>query len=327
MPPVGSYGHTGFTGTSIWVDPVSKTYIIILTNQVHPYGRGDVKPLRSQIKRAVAASLGPVSVEQILSSQPSLKPYYDAMKHREAEAAQSSHVQTGIDVLKADKFAPLAGLRIGLITNHSGVDSTGERTLDLLHKAPGVKLVAVFSPEHGLYGEKDGHVPSSSEPLTGLPVYSLYGKMKSPTDKMLKGLDALVFDIQDAGARFYTYVTTLGLTMEAAARKGIPFYVLDRPNPITASSVQGPLLERNLRSFTGYFPLPVRHGMTIGELAGMFNTEKRMGAKLRVIKMRGYKRTLWYDETDLPWVKPSPNLQPLQKLSSILVWQWWRAQT
>jgi uncharacterized protein YbbC (DUF1343 family) len=128
---------------------------------------------------------------------------------------------------------------------------------------------------------------------------------------MLKGLDALVFDIQDAGVRFYTYITTMGFAMEAAAKKGIPFYVLDRPNPITASSVQGPGLERDLRSFTGYFPLPVRHGMTVGELAGMFNAEKRIGVKLRVIKMRGYKRTDWYDETGLPWVKPSPNLRTL----------------
>jgi len=311
LPAVGSYGHTGFTGTSIWIDPVSKTYVIILTNQVHPDGRGDVKPLRSQVKTVVAASLGPVSVGQVLSSQPSLSAYYDLMKSDQVEGAQNSHVQTGIDVLKAERFAPLAGLRVGLITNPSGIDSTGERTLDLLHKASGLNLVVLFSPEHGLFGDMDGNVPSSREPSTGLPVYSLYGKVRSPTGKMLKGLDALVFDIQDAGVRFYTYITTMGYVMEAAARKGIPFYVLDRPNPITASYVQGPILERDLRLFTGYFPLPVRHGMTVGELAGMFNTEKKMGAKLRVIKMRGYQRNGWYDETGLSWVKPSPNLRTL----------------
>jgi len=311
LPAVGSFGHTGFTGTSIWIDPVSKTYVIILTNQVHPDGRGDVKPLRSQVKTVVATSLGEVSVEQILSSQPSLSAYYDVMKSDQTGEAQSSHVQAGIDVLRAERFVPLAGLRLGLITNHSGIDSTGERTLDILHKASSLKLTALFSPEHGLFSDRDGDVPSSKESFTGLPVYSLYGKVRSPTDKMLKGLDGLVFDIQDAGVRFYTYITTMGYAMEAAARKGIPFYVLDRPNPITGSSVQGPILERDLRSFTGYFPLPVRHGMTVGELAGMFNTERKMGVKLRVIKMRGYQRHVWYDETGLSWVRPSPNLRTL----------------
>ena len=176
-------------------------------------------------------------------------------------------MQTGIDVLVAEKFGPLAGLRVGLITNHSGIDSTGRRTVDLLHKAPGLKLVAIFSPEHGFSGKAEEKVSSTKEPLTGLPIYSLYGEVTRPTQKMLAGLDALVFDIQDAGARFYTYITTMGYAMEACAKKGIPFYVLDRPNPITASLVQGPILDRNLKSFTGYFPLPVRHGMTVGELA------------------------------------------------------------
>jgi uncharacterized protein YbbC (DUF1343 family) len=180
-----------------------------------------------------------------------------------------------------------------------------------MYKASGLKLVAIFSPEHGLFGEIDETIPSSTEPFTRLPVYSLYGKVRRPTNKMLKGLDALVFDIQDAGVRFYTYITTMGYAMEAAARKRIPFYVLDRPNPITASMVQGPVLDRRLRSFTAYFPLPIRHGMTVGELAEMFNAEKRMGVKLRVIKMHGYKRTDWYDETGLPWVNPSPNLRTL----------------
>jgi len=308
---VGSYGHTGFTGTSIWIDPVSKTYVIILTHQVHPDGRGDVKPLRSQITTLVSTAIGLVSAEQVLSSQPSFTAYYDLMKSDRAQASQNSNVQTGIDVLKSGKFASLNGVRIGLITNHSGIDSTGQRTLDLMVKASGLKLVAIFSPEHGLFGEMDQNVPSSTEPFAGLPVYSLYGKVRRPTDKMLKGLDALVFDIQDVGVRFYTYITTMGYAMEAAARKRISFYILDRPNPITASLVQGPILERGLRSFTGYFPLPIRHGMTVGELAEMFNAEKKIGVKLRIIKMHGYRRTDWYDETGLPWVKPSPNLRTL----------------
>ena len=308
---VGSYGHTGFTGTSIWIDPVSRIYVILLTNQVHPKGKGNVKPLRSQVATLVSDALGPVSINETLSSQPSLQSYDESTKSDWSHLSQDGKVQTGIDALKSENFASLKGLRLGLITNHSGIDSTGQRTLDLIYRTSGLKLKAIFSPEHGLLGEKDETVPSSTEPLTGLPVYSLYGKVKRPTDKMLKGLDALVFDIQDAGVRFYTYITTMGYAMEAAARKRIPFYVLDRPNPITASYVQGPILDRDLRSFTGYFLLPIRHGMTVGELAEMFNAEKRMGVTLHVIKMRGYKRTDWYDETGLKWVKPSPNLRTL----------------
>jgi uncharacterized protein YbbC (DUF1343 family) len=299
-----SYGHKGFTGTGIWIDPVSNTYVIILTNRVHPNGKGKVEPLRAKILSFINEAVGPVSVERVLASRP-------LQSEDEAGEGNNEKVQTGIDVLAAEKFYPLAGLRLGLITNHSGIDSTGRRTVDLLHKAPGVKLVAIFSPEHGFSGKAEGKVSSTKEPLTGLPMYSLYGDALSPTKKMLAGLDAVVFDIQDAGVRFYTYIATMGYAMEACAKKGIPFYVLDRPNPINASLVQGPVLDSNLRSFTGYFPLPVRHGMTVGELAEMFNVEKKMGAKLRVIKMRGYERSHWYDETGLLWLSPSPNLQTL----------------
>jgi uncharacterized protein YbbC (DUF1343 family)/CubicO group peptidase (beta-lactamase class C family) len=303
--PVGSYGHRGFTGTGIWIDPVSKTYIIILTNRLYPNGHGDAEPLRVQIISLVAEAMEPVSIEQVLASRPSLAEYSEPMR------SYSERVQTGIDVLVAEKFAPLSGMRVGLITNHSGVDSTGRRTLDLFCKAPRVKLAVIFSPEHGLWGEAEGKVSSTQEPETGLPLYSLYGDRLRPTRKMLKGLDALVFDIQDVGVRFYTYVATMGYAMEAAAKKGIPFYVLDRPNPITGSLVQGPILDEDLKSFTGYFPLPIRHGMTVGELAKMFNVENKIGAELHVVKMSGYKRTDWYDETDLRWVNPSPNLRTL----------------
>jgi uncharacterized protein YbbC (DUF1343 family)/CubicO group peptidase (beta-lactamase class C family) len=311
LSPVGFYGHTGFTGTSIWIHPASKTYVIILTNQVHPDGRGNVKPLRSQVMAILSNALGLVSEEQVLSSQPSLTTYDNLTKSHLVNGVQGSTVQTGIDILKTEKFTSLNGLRVGLITNHSGIDSTGQRTLDLLYKASGLKLITLFSPEHGLSGEREEFVLSSTEPITGLPVYSLYGKVKYPTGNMLKSLDALVFDIQDVGVRFYTYITTMGYAMESAAKKGISFYVLDRPNPLSASLVQGPILDGSLRSFTGYFPLPIRHGMTVGELAEMFNTEKKIHVKLRVIKMRGYKRTDWYDETGLPWVKPAPNLRTL----------------
>jgi uncharacterized protein YbbC (DUF1343 family)/CubicO group peptidase (beta-lactamase class C family) len=303
--PVGSYGHKGYTGTGIWIDPVSKTYIIILTHRVYPSEKGDAEPLRAQIISLVAEALGPISEGEVLASRPTLSDYLEQAKR------QTKKVQTGIDVLVASKFRPLVGFRVGLITNHSGLDSAGRRNIDLLFKAPGVKLVAVFTPEHGLSGKAEEIISSTKEPLTGLPVYSLYGDTLRPTKKMLHDLDALVFDIQDVGVRFYTYITTMGYAMEAAAENGIRFYVLDRPNPITGSLVQGPPMELDLKSFTSYFPMPIRHGMTVGELAKMFNAEKRIHAKLHVIKMRGYNRSHWYDETSLPWVNPSPNLRSL----------------
>jgi len=295
-----SFGHKGYTGTGIWIDPTSNTYLIILTNRVHPNGKGNAEPLRTNVLSLVN--------EMIAMIQPPL-----LSSNGELGKSNSEKVQTGIDVLVDEKFSPLAGLRIGLITNHSGIDSMGRRTLDLLHQAPGVKLVSIFSPEHGFFGNAEGRVSSMKEPFTGLPIYSLYGDVSRPTQKMLIGLDALVFDIQDAGARFYTYITTMGYAMEGCAKKRIPFYVLDRPNPINASWVQGPILDSNLRSFTGYFTLPVRHGMTVGELAKMFNGEKKIGVTLHVVKMRGYERTHWYDETGLLWVSPSPNLRTLRE--------------
>jgi len=311
--PLGSYGHTGWTGTSIWIDPVSRTYVILLTNRVHPDGKGDVVGLRTRVASVVAAALGPASTEQILASRRSLTGYFELMKSHRIRGVRNGKVQTGIDVLVAENFAPLAGMRVGLITNHTGRDAQGRRTIDLLYRAPGVKLRAIFGPEHGFTGTADEGAPvaSGQDPATHLPVYSLYGKTTRPTDKMLAGLDALVFDIQDAGVRFYTYVTTLGYAMEAAAKKGVAVYVLDRPNPINGFSIEGPVLDKDLTSFVAYFPMPVRHGMTVGELAEMFNRENHLGVKLHVIKMRGWERTDWYDETGLPWVKPSPNLRTL----------------
>ena len=309
--PVGAYGHTGYTGTSLWIDPVSETYIILLTNRVHPGGKGDVVPLRSQIATIVGAALGPAAAEKVLSSRRSLTSYFELMKSYRGSGLRNGRVGTGIDVLAAKKFTPLAGLRVGLITNHSGVDAAGRRTIDLLAKASKVKLMSIFSPEHGLFGNVDEKIPHAKEPVTGLPVYSLYGQVNRPTEKMLEALDGLAFDIQDSGVRFYTYATTMAYAMEAAAKRGILFYVLDRPNPINSSVVQGPILDKDLQSFAGYFPMPVRHGMTVGELAQMFNAENQIGAKLNVIPMQGYKRTDWYDETGLPWVNLSPNLRTL----------------
>jgi len=301
--PAGSYGHKGFTGTMIWIDPVSQTYVIILSNRVHPSGNGNAQTLRDEIISLISDAMGPVSAERAVAMSPSLANYY------KCEKSEAGNLKAGIDVLVSKRFAPLSGLRIGLITNDAGLDSVGRRTTDLLSNAPGVKLVAVFSPEHGLSGRKEGKIPATIDPSTGLSVYSLYGDVKRPKEKMLRGLDALVFDLQDAGARFFTYITTMAYAMEAAAKKGIAFYVLDRPNPITGWLVQGPIMDKEFRSLTGYYPLPVRHGMTVGELAGMFNVENRIGVKLQVIKMDGYKRSDWYDETGLLWVGPSPNLR------------------
>jgi len=227
-------------------------------------------------------------------------------------------MKTGLEVLAAQNFELLRGKRVGLITNHTGLARDGRRTADVLAAAPGVKLAALFSPQHGPVGrlEDEDYVASSVDSATGVPLHSLFDKVSGsellrPTPEMLSGLDALVYDIQDIGARFYTYITTLGYALEEAARAGIEFIVLDRPNPINGRDVQGPLLEREHFSFIGYFPLPVRHGMTVGELARLFNAEKKLKAKLHVVAMEGWKREHWYDDTGLPWVDPSPNLRSL----------------
>jgi uncharacterized protein YbbC (DUF1343 family) len=309
--PIGSFGHTGFTGTSIWIDPFSQTYVILLSNSVHPVGEGNVVALRAEVSNVVAAAYARAPSAAEVAERLSSTGYSELLSSYRTAPARNGKVQTGVDVLEAEQFATLAGLRLGLITNHSGRDAAGRRTIDLLYRDPRVKLKAIFSPEHGLYGKADERVSSTHDPETGLPVYSLYGETERPSDQMLEGLDALVFDIQDAGARFYTYVTTLGYCMEAAARKGLAFYVLDRPNPISGVLVEGPMLDRDLISFFGYFLMPVRHGMTVGELAQMFNAENHLGVKLQVIKMTDWRRTDWYDETGLGWINPSPNLRNL----------------
>ncbi|HET7833240.1 MAG TPA: exo-beta-N-acetylmuramidase NamZ domain-containing protein [Gallionella sp.] len=309
LPPVGSYGHTGYTGTMLWIDPISQMYVIVLTNRVYPNGKGDVGPLRKAVLQTVSNALGPRTDTQVIAQCPTLAAFYASSR----KYGNGPRVETGIDVLEAEHFTMLQGLRLGLITNHTGLDAAGNRTVDLLHRAPGVRLAAIFSPEHGLYGNRDEKVESGTEPVTGLPVFSLYGSVKRPTDAMLQGLDALVFDMQDAGVRFYTYATTMAYAMEAAARHNLDFYVLDRPNPISADIVQGPVMDPDLKSFTGNFPLPIRHGMTIGELAELFNTQGGIGAKLHVIKMRGYQRNVWFDQTGLTWVNPSPNLRTVKQ--------------
>jgi uncharacterized protein YbbC (DUF1343 family)/CubicO group peptidase (beta-lactamase class C family) len=306
--PVGSYGHTGFTGTMLWISPSAKTYVIVLTNRTYPDGAGDAGPLRNKVLALVSDRLGPVTEAQVVADEPELRPFYRRAKANEAR--MQAAVATGLDVLEADGFKQLAGARIGLITNRTGVTRTGVWNVNLLtHVSRGPVLTEILTPEHGLYGEAEGSVSSGMEPAMELPIYSLYGSVTRPSDQMVAGVDALVFDVQDVGARFYTYVTTMAYAMEVAARRGIDFYVLDRPNPITANTVQGPVMDPGLKSFTGYFQLPTRYGMTIGELAEMFNRENQIGARLHVIRMSGYRRSDWYDQTGLRWIPPSPNIR------------------
>ena len=302
--PLGSYGHTGFTGPSLWIDPASKTYVILMTNSVHPHGGKNLNPLRSKIATVVAAAVG---VE-------GNAPVYETLEAAGVRrmSAPNHEVLTGLDVIEASKFAELAGKRVGLITNHSGLDRTGRRNIDVM-RAAGVRLTALFSPEHGLTGKEDRpDVEDAKDASTGLPVRSLYDNGRNRlTPAMLGDVDVLVFDIQDAGARFYTYSCTMLYAIEDAARAKIPFYVLDRPNPVTGLHVEGPVLDDNLYSFTGCFAMPVRHGLTLGELALMANAERKWGADLHVIKMKNWQRGDWFDSTSLTWTDPSPNLRSL----------------
>jgi uncharacterized protein YbbC (DUF1343 family) len=238
--------------------------------------------------------------------------YNEAMAGVRRVVARNGEVRTGLDVLAAQQFAPLRGKRVGLITNHTGVDRQGRRNVDLMRQA-GIRVTVLFSPEHGIGGGEEGSSAAQGKDAeTGIPIWSLYsGQTRRPTDSMLRDVDVLVYDIQDAGARFYTYITTLGYCLEEAAKRRIPFYVLDRPNPINGVRVEGPMLDPDLVSFVGYFPMPLRHGMTVGELARMFNGEKRLGADLHVIAMQGWQRGDWFDSTGLRWIHPSPNLRSL----------------
>ena len=294
FPRGTSFGHTGFTGTMFWMDPQSRAYFILLANSVHPDGKGAVVALRRQVATAVAeALLGPAPAPLVLA---------------------------GVDVLKGEGFKRLKGRKVALITNHTGRDQGSRRTVDLLAAAPGVKLVRLFSPEHGLYGVLDEKVGHGADEKTGLKVFSLYGQTQRPTAEMLDGVDTLVYDIQDIGARFYTYVSTLGLCMEEAARRKIRVVVLDRPNPNTGLVVDGPVAQKKYFGFTAYGPIPVAHGMTVGELARLFNEEFGVHCDLDVVPIEGWKRTMWWDDTGWLWVNPSPNIRnPTQALLYLAV--------
>jgi uncharacterized protein YbbC (DUF1343 family)/CubicO group peptidase (beta-lactamase class C family) len=314
--PLGSFGHTGFTGTSIWIDPSSQMFLVFLSNRVHPDGKGDVGPLRGRVASIVAGSITDSTVSQHAREQ-SANYYAEIVKAlqqfapRNEGTSSSVKVLTGIDVLERDSFKQLAGLRIGLVTNHTGRNREGRQTIDVLNKAAGVKLVALFSPEHGIRGLLDEKVSDSKDDATGLPVYSLYGETRRPKPEQLKELDALVYDIQDIGARFYTYISTLGYILEEAAKAKLPVFVLDRPNPIGGVDVEGPTADADKLSFIAYHTIPTRHGLTVGELAQLFNQQRKIGADLRVIKMDGWRRAMWFDETNLMWINPSPNMRSL----------------
>ncbi len=312
--PLGSFGHTGFTGTSVWLDPKTGAYVIFLSSRVHPDGKGDVTPLRARVATAAAAALTDL-------------PPFDALKTTEmtgrdfgpaagsvvaGAAREMPPVMTGIDVLRNEGFALLKGRHVGLVTNQTGRARDGKTTIDLLFdalKANDGQLVSLFSPEHGIRGAVDAAVPSSRDEKTGLTIHSLYGDTRRPTDAMLQGIDTLVIDLQDIGTRFWTYESTMHNVLEEAAKHNIEVVVLDRPNPINGFQIEGPTLDRETVSFVGSFPMPTRHGMTMGELARLFNGENKIGAKLTVVDMQHWRRDAWFDETGVPWINPSPNMR------------------
>jgi uncharacterized protein YbbC (DUF1343 family)/CubicO group peptidase (beta-lactamase class C family) len=305
--PRGSYGHTGFTGNAFWIDPFSKTFFVFLSNRVHPDGKGDVLPLYGTMGTLTAEAVTDFNFDSV----PGALSRFGPRENEGQNAPDGPQVLNGIDVLVKNNFAPLKGLRIGLITNPTGIDRHRNPTIDLLRNAPGVQLKVLFSPEHGLYGTFDSSVVDGKDEHTGLPVYSLYGERHAPAPEQLKDLDALVFDIQDVGCRFYTYTTTLGLSMEAASNAHLKFFVLDRVNPINGVMIDGPVLD-GPSTFVGYHTVPVRYGMTEGELAQMYKAENHFDSlDLTVVPLEGWKRAMWFDETGQPWLNPSPNMRSL----------------
>jgi len=318
--PVGSYGHTGFTGTSLWIDPTTDTYIILLTNSVHPRPGRSAVSLRARVANAVVESLDLTVSERERLRLARITGYNESIMAERRFTARNGDVKTGIDVLEAHDFRdlhpdPSKPVRIGLVTNQTGVDARGARTVDVLAHVPGIALKAIFSPEHGVTGTLDTTaIGDSRDASTGVPIYSVYGDTdakRRPTAEELAGVDEIVFDVQDAGVRYYTYESTLGYFLEAAAKSGKEMFVLDRPDPLGGSYVQGPMADPGSESFVSYWQTPVRHGMTMGELARLFNDERSIGAKLTVVAMEGWMRGDWFDSTGVAWINPSPNLRNL----------------
>lgn len=318
--PVGSFGHTGFTGTSLWIDPITDTYIVLLTNAVHPVGKGSVISLRSRLATAVVHSLDLTVSEREKLRLSRITGYNESLMAERRFTVRNGDVKNGIDVLEEQGFRQLHPdadhpVRIGLVTNQTGLDARGQRTIDVLAHAPGIALKAIFSPEHGIAGALDTtDIGNSRDAATGIPVYSVYGnsdEKRRPTKEELSDLDEIVYDIQDIGVRFYTYESTLGYFLEAAAKAHKDIFVLDRPNPIGGGDVQGPIADPGSESFVSYWQIPVRHGMTIGELATLFNGERSIGARLTVVPMQGWMRGDWFDSTGQMWTNPSPNMRSL----------------
>ncbi|HET6250989.1 MAG TPA: exo-beta-N-acetylmuramidase NamZ domain-containing protein [Tepidisphaeraceae bacterium] len=315
-----TFGHTGFTGTAFWLDPVNHCYFILLTNAVHPDGKGKILALRHEVATVVGEALLGPSLSSPLSgtgfqpvhNAPATFPSTQPDTHATSTSKNTTGwkpVLLGIDILHRDNFQQLAGRRVGLITNQTGRDRDGNRTIDLLAHAKNVTLVRLFSPEHGIDGVLDEKIDNSTDVKTGLKIFSLYGKTQKPTPEMLEGIDTLVFDIQDVGTRFYTYISTMGLCMQAAAEHKIRFVVLDRPNPNTGLVADGPIADKAHESFIAFAPLPLVHGMTIGELARFFNAELKLNCDLQVVPMENWRRRMWWDATGLMWINPSPNLR------------------
>lgn len=306
--PIGSYGHTGFTGTSLWIDPYSKTYVVLLTNSVHPARGKNLASLRARVATIAAASFG------IASQEVAITGYNETITGagQRRDVARTGDVFNGIDVLAEQNFAALRGKRVGLYTNHTGIARDGRRNIDVM-RAAGVNLTGLFSPEHGLTGARDDEkIGHSKDEATGLPIFSLYqGEQRRATAQMLGNVDAIVFDIQDIGARFYTYSCTMRYALEDAAKFQREIFILDRPNPINGVQVEGPMLDSDLQSFVGCFDMPLRHGLTFGEMAKMMNAELKLGAKLTVVPMRGWERGDWFDSTNLTWINQSPNMRSL----------------
>lgn len=332
--PLGSFGHTGFTGTSIWIDRVTQTFVIFLSNRVHPDGKGDVTPTRAKVATIAASAVEDTPIEayrlaesayqsQVAAQIPAFK---ERVRVTEAfskleigfglqRPSKAKTVLNGIDVLEKDGFKELDGKRVGLVTNHTGRDLAGNSTIDILFNAKNVKLTSLFAPEHGIRGELDTEkIDDTKDVKTGLPVFSLYKDgMRRPKPEQLQDLDAIVYDIQDVGARFYTYTATLKNVLEEAAKAGKPVYILDRPNPLGGLSVEGPVADEDKLNFIAAHTTPVRYGLTIGELGQMMNAERKIGADLRVIKMEGWSRSMWFDETGQTWINPSPNMRSLNE--------------
>jgi uncharacterized protein YbbC (DUF1343 family) len=311
-PRAGLLQHLGYTGTGLWIDLVTRRFVIVLTSRLYPAERGNAMPLREAALNLVSSTAPLLSGEQIAARAPTMADAVISAGSRLPMAV--GPVRSGIDVLEASGFAPLAGKRVGLVTNHSGFDAQGRRTIDVLNQAPGVRLSAIFAPEHGIGTDLDARFGDTIDARSNVVVHSLYGNSKDIPRSALADIDVLVFDLQDAGVRFFTYLATLGATLEAAATAHIPVLVLDRPNPIGGDLVGGPVSDTANRSLTNYVSLPLVHGMMIGELARLLNDQLHIGAALHVVAMEQYDRAMRFANTGLGWVPPSPNLRDFAAL-------------